>query len=126
MASLPDPLAADQEFFSALMSADPDALQDVLADDFTLIDVVNGGEIFRSTLIDLVLTGQLRFENIEAADSRARVYGEVTVVTGTTRMHVHAGPDATTIRSRYTHVFVIQGGRWRMVAAQGTRMGADA
>ena len=41
-------------------------------------------------------------------------------------MAMSFGETATTARSRYTHVFVEQDGRWRMVAAQGTQIAPPA
>jgi hypothetical protein len=42
------------------------------------------------------------------------------VVIGRTEMRMRFERTAFTTKSRYTHVYVEEGGRWRMVSAQGT------
>jgi ketosteroid isomerase-like protein len=116
----PDALAADQQFFDALLAGAAAALEQLLADDFVLIDVMGGSEIPRAVLIELVGSGQLRFETIEPAERRVRRYGTTAIVTGRTRMTGRFGATAFTAASRYTHVFVEHARRWRLVAAQGT------
>jgi hypothetical protein len=37
-------------------------------------------------------------------------------------MQMSFGPNQAEIRSRYTHVFVRQGGSWLLVSAQGTQI----
>lgn len=114
------PRDADRRFFAALRAGDAKALGELLADDFALIDVLRGGEIPRETLLEAVAKGLVRFEVIEVLESRERRYDNVALVTGCTEMQGRGGDQAWAVRSRYTHVFVQQRGRWRLVAAQGT------
>jgi ketosteroid isomerase-like protein len=115
-----DPLAAEQQFFAALLAADTKALDDVLADDFLLVDVMSGSEIDKPALIAVVESGQLVFETIEPAETRVRHYGSTAVANGRTRMSGRYAGSPFTAASRYTHVYVEGAGRWRMVSAQGT------
>jgi uncharacterized protein (TIGR02246 family) len=114
------PREADQRFFAALRAGDAKALDDLLADDFMLIDVLRGGEIPRAALLEAVAGAMVRFESIEVLETRVRRHGNAAIVTGRTAMQGRAGDQAWSVRSRYTHVFVEQSGRWRLVAAQGT------
>jgi len=118
----PGPLAAERRFFDALVHGDVSALEEVLADDFLLIDVMSGSEVPRSAMLDVVGSGQLQFHSIDPAEARVRRYGEAAVITGRTEMRMSFGGQAIETRSRYTHVFVHQDGRWRMVSAQGTQI----
>jgi ketosteroid isomerase-like protein len=118
----PDPLAAERLFFAALIAADLEDLDRVLADDFVLIDVMRGDEIAKAALVAVLGSGQLRFAAIEPVESRVRRYPGTTVVTGRTRMSGTFDGTRFTASSRYTHVYVQQEGRWRLVAAQGTQI----
>ena len=122
MASRTDPLDGDRAFFAALIAADTRALEAVLADDFMLIDVMSGSEVARAALLELVGTRSLIFDSIEPGETRVRVHDGAAIVTGRTRMSGRFGATAFTVASRYTHVFVWQDERWRLVAAQGTQI----
>jgi hypothetical protein len=114
------PLAADGQFFKALLGADVAALEDLLDGDFILVDVMGGSEVPKAALIGLVGSGQLKFESIKPADTHVRIYGTTGVVIGRTEMQMRFEQTAFTTKSRYTHVYVEEGGQWRMVSAQGT------
>jgi ketosteroid isomerase-like protein len=114
------PLAADAQFFKALLGADVATLEDLLDGDFILVDVMGGSEVPKAALIGLVGSGQLKFESIKQADAHVRIYGTTGVVIGRTEMQMRFEQTAFTTKSRYTHVYVEERGRWRMVSAQGT------
>ena len=116
------PEAVEQEFFTGLIDADVETLARVLADDFLLIDVMTGSEVPRAALLEVVEGGQVRFERIDRVEYRVRVYGGTAVITGRTEMNGLFGGQPFRASSRYTHVFVDEGERWRMVAAQGTQI----
>jgi hypothetical protein len=123
MDTKPDPLAADRAFFTALISANLNSLDSLLVEDFLLIDVLTGSEITKPMLLAAVGSSQVKFDAIEAVDSRLRMYATTTaVVTGRTEMRGRMGEAAFTASSRYTHVFVAQDGHWALVSAQGTQI----
>jgi hypothetical protein len=118
-----DPLAADRAFFAALISANLDSLDSLLVEDFLLIDVLNGAEVTKPMLLAAVGSSQVKFDAIEAVESRLRMFAANTaVVTGRTEMRGRVGEAAFTASSRYTHVFVAQDGYWVLVSAQGTQI----
>jgi hypothetical protein len=121
-----DPLVNDRQFFSALVDASVKDLDQILADDFVLIEVMGGSEVSKSSLLGAIESGQLKFETIEPADGRVRFYRTTAVVTGRTQMNARLGETPFAIRSRYTHVYVEQEGRWRLVAAQGTQIAGES
>jgi hypothetical protein len=121
-----DPLVTDRQFFSALVDGSVKDLDQILADDFVLIEVMGGSEVSKSSLLGAIESGQLKFEAIAPADSRVRSYRTTAVVTGFTQMSVRFGETPFAIRSRYTHVYVEQEGRWRLVAAQGTQIAGES
>ena len=120
-----DPLTAERNFFTALVEGSVEVLDQLLADDFILIEVMGGSEITKSSLLAAIGSGQLKFEAIEPADCRLRVYQGTAVTTGRTQMKGRFGEAPFTASSRYTHMFVEQDGRWRMVSAQGTQISAQ-
>jgi ketosteroid isomerase-like protein len=119
-----NPLAADKQFFDALMAADAAALDGILTDDFILIDVMSGSEIMKPAFLAAVTSGQVKFDTIEPAENRVRVYQTTAIITGRTRMEGRLGDTPFAASSRYTHVFVEEQGEWRMASAQGTSIAA--
>jgi Domain of unknown function (DUF4440) len=122
MIDAPDPLTAERQFFTSLVEASVEGLDRVLADDFILIEVWRGSEITKPVLLAAIGSGELKFDAVEPADSHVRVYQGTAVITGRTQMTGRFGETPFTVSSRYTHVFVEQEGRWRMVSAQGTQI----
>jgi ketosteroid isomerase-like protein len=122
-----DVVAADEQFFIALMQADSGALDRLLADDFILVDVLSGSVIEKALLVSLVGSGRLVFEAIQPvpAELRVRPYRNTGVVTGRTQMSGRYEGSPWSARSRYTHVYVEQEGTWRLVSAQGTPVAAE-
>ena len=117
-----DPLQADRQFFMSLLDSNIERLDSLLDDDFILVDVMRGDEITKSSLLEVLRSGQLRFTTIEPAESHVRLYEGVAIVTGRTQMKAQFGEISLNVRSRYAHVFVDQAGQWRLVSAQGTQI----
>ena len=117
-----NPLGVDKQFFAALIASDAEAVGCILADDFVLIDVISGSEIMRSDFLAAIGSGQIKFDSIEPAENRMRLYQTTAIITGRTQMkgRLHDVPFAAS--SRYTHVFVEHQGEWRLGSAQGTQI----
>jgi uncharacterized protein DUF4440 len=65
-----DPLTAERDFFTALVEGSAGDLDQLLADNFILIEVMGESEITKSSLLAAIGSGQLKFEAIEPADCR--------------------------------------------------------
>jgi hypothetical protein len=115
-----NPLAAEQEFFGALIGGSVDVLQELLVDEFILVDVMRGAEITKAGLLAAVAAAQVKFEVIKPSETRVRNFGSTAIVNGRTEMRGRAGGTAFVASSRYTHVYVEQQGRLRLASAQGT------
>src|SRR5262245_59282984 len=115
-----DPVEADRLFFASLLEVRLDPLDQLLSDDFSLVDVMSGSEVTKSSLLSVMKSGQLKFEAIELVNSHVRLYQATAVILGRTQMKGRFGDLPFSVSSRYTHVYVEDQGRWRMVAAQGT------
>ena len=66
-------LAADREFFQSLLTGNVRELETLLADDFMLIDVMQGSEVPRSAFMDLLAGCQLQFEPIVPSGLKVRL-----------------------------------------------------
>jgi ketosteroid isomerase-like protein len=119
MANESDVLQTERQFFDSLVRGDAQALEQLLTDDFTIIDVMRGSEIAKPQLLEAIRSGQVKFEAVEC---RVRLHRPAAIISGRTTMTLRAAAHALTIASRYTHVYVEQGGRWRLAAAQGTQI----
>lgn len=122
----PNVLKAERKFFNALIEGNPADLNQLLSDDFVLIDVLSGSEITKSTLLAAISSGQLRFGNIESRDSHIRFYDDTALVTGITRMDGRFVDTSFALFSRYTHFYSKQRDEWHLVAAQGTQITTDS
>lgn len=118
-----DPLVTERAFFSALLSANIDALDAILTDDFVIVDLMEGGEVSKPMLLAAVGSSQVKFEAIEQVESKVRIYAtDTAIIVGRTEMRVRAGEQSFSASSRYTHVFVLQDGGWQLASAQGTQI----
>jgi ketosteroid isomerase-like protein len=117
-----NPQAAEQQFFRSLIAGDAGSLERILSEDFLLIDVMTGSEVRKPDLLAVLGSGKLNVDSIELIESQVRRYGITAVITGRTEMKGRFGETPFTASSRYTHVFVKEQSRWRLVSAQGTQI----
>ena len=115
-------LACDESFFNALLAADHDSLAAILAGDFLIVDVLGGQVTRREDLLAVIGSGELQFADITRypRERLVRHRNSVAVVVGRTRMTIRYQAVEATVRSRYTHVYVREDGRWHLMSAQGT------
>ena len=114
-----DVMSLDREFFDGLI-ANVETVERLLADDFSLIDVLSGSEVTKLDLLTVLRSGQLKFEKINLLNSRVRLYQNTALVTGSTEMSGRFVNESFSALSRYTHVYLRLRDRWYLVAAQGT------
>jgi hypothetical protein len=114
-----DLTAIEQEFDHALSDANINALDKILAPDWTLLDIT-GGVIAKEPFLEALKSGDLKFISIVPDEIQVRTYNESAVVTGRTEMNLLYLRQELTVQSRFTHVYQQSEGVWRMVAAQGT------
>jgi len=118
-------LTAEREFFVRVVEGSVETIDQLLADDFTLIDALSGSLVAKAALLAALKSGQLKFEVIEPTDFHLRLYQGTAVVTGRTKMRGQFGETPFAVHSRYTHVYVQRQGQWRLVAAQGTQIAGE-
>jgi ketosteroid isomerase-like protein len=115
---------ADAAFFKALLDGDVAALEELLADEFVIVDVASGSVHPRAAFLEAISGGMVTFEAIETfpEENLVRLTGPGTgIVIGRTAMSFgDAEGGLTAVASRYTHVFQADGPNLRLVSAQGT------
>ena len=71
--------------------------------------------------------GTMDFVSMDPSEVKVRVYGDAAVVTGRYQVVVKVrGQEETSLPARITETFVKQGGKWRCVSTQVTRIAAPA
>ncbi|HEY1274690.1 MAG TPA: nuclear transport factor 2 family protein [Thermoleophilaceae bacterium] len=112
---------AEDRFFEALAAADADRLEELLADDFLIVDVMSGGVADRLALVGALRDRVIVFDRVDVVERATRLYGETAVIVGRTEMAGSFQGEGFTTASRYTHVLVHgDDGGWRLASAQGT------
>ena len=113
--------AFQRERFAAMISADIDALQRMLADDVVYTHT-SGTTDTKATFVDSIRTGRLRYESIEPRSVDAHASGAIAVVTGQAAVRVRSNGSPASFDIRFTEVDALRGGRWQLLAWQSTRV----
>jgi uncharacterized protein DUF4440 len=92
---------------------DPDALQNILADDF--VHVLPAGFISKDEHIAYLRKNPMPLRAQHFGEMRVRIYGDVGIVNGTL---VDDGTNGNVRKIAFTDVFVRRNGQWQAVNAQ--------
>ncbi|MBE9465935.1 nuclear transport factor 2 family protein [Dyadobacter subterraneus] len=106
-------------FFKALLDEDSNALNNILADDFSIVSF-DGRQIDRNMLSQAVAQGYLSVETGMLSGARTREYGDVGVVTGTWNVKGKIESNGFQNEVTYTIVSVKKGGSWKVATVQLT------
>jgi ketosteroid isomerase-like protein len=112
-----------REWDEAYARRDTEALNRILADDFTFTDAV--GKVNNKTQYIMAVIKSPDITLIEPANSddlNIRLYGDAAVVTGRSGIRGRPRHPATRELFRFTDVWVKRQGRWQVVASQVTRV----
>jgi ketosteroid isomerase-like protein len=109
----------EESRFAALIGKDWVALDAILADDF-FYNTAGGAQMSKSEFIGLMQSGAAVVRKVERENATIRSYGDVTLVTGIAHIDVTLKGEDKTLHSRYLHVWVKHGQRWKLVARQAT------
>jgi hypothetical protein len=100
--------------------------------DLTALDTLLGPELSyihsdgvlesKAQFLATLRTGRLRYQAIEPGDLKTRLYGDVGVVTGRSRMGVIAGSELLQFSVRFTAIYRHTAKSWVLVAWQATRL----
>jgi hypothetical protein len=114
-------LASNSARFTAMVRDDLPSLDTLLAPELTYIHS-DGALESKAQFLATLKTGQLRYQAIEPTDLKARLYGDVGVVTGRSRMRVRVGSELLRFGIRFTAIYRRTATSWVLVAWQATRL----
>lgn len=105
----------------AIVRKDREAIAANMTDDFRQIDA-GGGIEDKASFLEDILSPKLRIDPYAVEDFEVRLYGDVALLSGRTRMTgaYNGKPFAT--HYRYIDVYVRKNGAWRVASVQVTRM----
>jgi len=114
--------AIEQSLVKAWLDRDATAVDRILADDWSVIDL--GGRVLTKAEVmrEGFSSGERRIESGAIDEVRVRPLGDVAVVTGRSVLTGSYRGDRMTVTQRFTDVFAKRNGRWVIVASQGTRI----
>ena len=113
-------LAVEQEWADAVVNADSELLNQIVADDFMATNPF-GETRYKEEFIANILDGSPAYKHINRQTPEVRVYGNVAVVTGNAITEgTYKGLDVSG-PYRYTAIYLDGGDRWRSVGIQFTR-----
>ena len=120
----PEVLQVEQARVRAVTQPDAAALERLLADDLSYVHS-NAWAQTKKEFLASIQSGELAYLAMDHSDVAVRVHGDAAVLTGRSAVRVQTPRGSGKIRSldiRFTTVYVKQGGRWRQVAWQSTRV----
>jgi len=108
----------------AYQAGDAAALEELLAEDYTLTDS-RGKITTRAEDLAEVRAGTARYTLFENRDMRVRLYGDAAVVTG--RTHIETVVEGRTVQLvfQFTDTMIRRNGRWQVAASHATRIEAS-
>lgn len=114
-------LQRDEEMAHAVVAGDLKRLEDVYAPDYVYVGS-DGRQTARAERLEAFRTGRLRYVATKHTDTTVRVYGDTAVVQGVTHSKVISNGREINGDFRYVGVWILQGGKWRIVLTQAARI----
>ena len=105
----------------AIVRKDRAAIADNMAEDFRQIDG-DGDFEDKASFVDGVVSPKLQIDPYTVEDFDVRIYGDVALLSGRTRMTGRYDGKPFTTNYRYIDVYVRKDGRWRIASVQITRL----
>lgn len=114
-----DVLDMENRRWEALIANDLDALDELFHPQLTYTHS-NATVDTKESYIANVANGVVDYQAVERDDTAVTEVGDTAVITGTARFTVHAMGRDLTIESRYSSVWINDGGRWQFFVWQNT------
>lgn len=114
-------LEVERARVAALVRDDYAALEGIFADDLTYVHS-NGTVESKSEYLATLRSGRLKYTALDHADQVVRVFGDAALLQGTSAVRAISAGTESTVRLRFTMLYVRKGGRWQLVTWQSTRL----
>ncbi|MCE4554111.1 nuclear transport factor 2 family protein [Roseateles cellulosilyticus] len=105
----------------AILAKDRAAIEANMADDFRQIDG-RGDVETKASFVDGLVSPDLHLDPYTVEEFDVRVYGDTALLSGRTRMTGRYRGQPFKTHYRYIDVYVKQGGAWKIVSVQISRM----
>jgi ketosteroid isomerase-like protein len=105
----------------AIVRKDRAAVEANMADDFRSIDGAGTVET-RPVFVDGLMDAKLTIDPYTVEDFDVRLFGDVALLSGRTKMTGRFGGKPFTSHYRYIDVYAKRNGRWQIVSVQITRL----
>ena len=114
--------AAEKAWASATASGNEATLKQLLADDMTYTHST-GDTDTKAVFIDNMKTCVRKYHKVNHESMDVRLYGNTAVLTATAQIETsQKGGKVAPAHLRFIHVWVLQNGRWQLVAHQSLRL----
>lgn len=113
-------LATQTERFRAIVNADFEALESILAPDLVYTHS-HGGVESKTEFLANLRSGRVDYLEMTPTRNQVRVYGDTAVLTGDISLRVAAGGQEHQVTMRYTEIYVRSDARWQLAAWQSTQ-----
>jgi ketosteroid isomerase-like protein len=115
----------ERERFMAYVQSDVAALNRIFADDMVYIHS-NGLPDTKAAVVQSFASGDLKISRFDAEEIKVRQIGDVMVAVGLVHVDLVNKGTAAKFDLRYTAIYVIQVGQWRLVHVQNARVPAKS
>jgi ketosteroid isomerase-like protein len=114
-------MALEKEWAQAFVRNDAEAIGRHVAQDWIII-TPEGNVLDRAIFLGLIKSSDLTHEVMDFADTSVRVYSDTAVITARATSKGRFKGQAFSESERSTDIFVKQGGQWKCVLTQLTRI----
>ena len=115
-------LTAIDQWLKGTMTADAEALDRVLAPDYTYTHASSAAVDSRDVWLESFRTGGRRYQVYAIHDVRLRSYPGVVVLSGKAHQEMNPNGEQRELNTAFQSVWVPIDGEWRVVAWQATRL----
>ena len=110
-------ISLEKRRIEAMTNQDAEDLDEILADDL-IYTHSSGRTETKAEFITNATSGAIRYRALSQEDVTVRRFGDTAIVTG----HVESSNGEKKFPVRFIDVYVKQGGAWRMIAWQSTKL----